>query len=459
MKTKYFTIKLQRPLQGHAPSWSHGCFFWLTFLLIGLWPATTEAQLLADTLDIRFERDSTRINMDFDGNGERWSRFERSFLEKFKDLPANSLRLDIYSGASPEGAAIYNQWLGENRGNAVQQLVRRRLGSAIGHIMVHNEGPRWDGLYKAVANSNEPWRDEVLSIIEMNSSYNNKERDARELRLRELHNGSVWEVLSERYLPPLRSGASAILTWEVPPPAEAATPVVSRRDTIYIIQQSAPCPPNANQISDMKRQRKDSIYKTRLDYPAWAVKTNLLLWGVVAPNVQLEIPLGRQNRWSLELEYFTPWFIWSHNSHASQCQNWGAELRYWLGNRKQHRWLQGWHVGIAVAGGYYDFEWKKHEGYQGEHLNTYVNIGYQHRWGNHWGLDFGVGAGALFTKYRHYYGGSVYPDNHLEEWDEHLIYHDKGNFTWAGPCHANITLAYFFNAWPLRTKTQKLDNR
>ena len=299
MKIKNFTIKLQRPVQGHAPSWSHGCFFWLTFLVIGLWSATTKAQSMADTLDIRFERDSTRINMDFDGNGERWSRFERSFLEKFKDLPANSLRLDIYSGASPEGAAIYNQWLGENRGNAVQQLVRRRLGSAIGHIMVHNEGPRWDGLYKAVANSNEPWRDEVLSIIEMNSSYNNKERDARELRLRELHNGSVWEVLSERYLPPLRSGASAILTWEVPAPAEAATPVVSRRDTIYIIQQSAPCPPNANQISDMKRHRKDSIYQTRLGYPAWAVKTNLLLWGVVAPNIQLEIPLGRQNRWSI----------------------------------------------------------------------------------------------------------------------------------------------------------------
>jgi hypothetical protein len=190
-----------------------------------------------------------------------------------------------------------------------------------------------------------------------------------------------------------------------------------------------------------------------------ALKTNLLLWGVVAPNIQLEIPLGRQNRWSLELAYFTPWFIWGHNSHASQCQNWGAEVRYWLGNRKQRRWLQGWHVGIAVAGGYYDFEWKKHEGYQGEHLNTYVNIGYQHRWGDHWGLDFGVGAGALFTKYRHYYGGSVYPDNHLEEWDEHLIYHDKGTFTWAGPCHANITLAYFFNAWPLRTKPQKLENR
>lgn len=193
-----------------------------------------------------------------------------------------------------------------------------------------------------------------------------------------------------------------------------------------------------------RQARRDSLLEERLLYSSWAVKTNLLMWGVVAPNIQLEIPLGR-NHWSLELEYFTPWFTWSHNAHASQFQNVGLELRYYPGNRERRRWLQGWHIGLAGAAGYYDWEWKKSEGYQGEYLNGYLNIGYQHRWGRHWGLDMGIGLGAMFTKYRHYYGGSVYPDNHLEEWDEHLIYHHSGHYLWPGPCHANLSLVYFFN--------------
>jgi len=62
LKIRIFTIQLLRFIQGHAACGSLGCFLWLTFLLLGLRPATMKAQLLADTLDIRFERDSTRID-------------------------------------------------------------------------------------------------------------------------------------------------------------------------------------------------------------------------------------------------------------------------------------------------------------------------------------------------------------------------------------------------------------
>jgi len=184
--------------------------------------------------------------------------------------------------------------------------------------------------------------------------------------------------------------------------------------------------------------------------PAWALKTNLALWGVVAPNLEVELPLGNNNRWSLECEVFAPWWIWANNAHASQFLNLGVEGRLWLGNRQYHRWLDGWHLGLAVAGGYYDWEWKKNEGYQGEYINTYFNIGWQHRIGEHFALDLGVGVGAMGTQYRHYYGGSVYPEGREEAWDQHLIWHDNGYFIWPGPCHANISLVYVF---PYKTRT------
>lgn len=186
--------------------------------------------------------------------------------------------------------------------------------------------------------------------------------------------------------------------------------------------------------------------------PAWALKTNLALWGVVAPNLEVELPLGNNNRWSLECEVFAPWWIWANNAHASQFLNLGVEGRLWLGNRQYHRWLDGWHLGLAVAGGYYDWEWKKNEGYQGEYINTYFNIGWQHRIGEHFALDLGVGVGAMGTQYRHYYGGSVYPEGREEAWDQHLIWHDNGYFIWPGPCHANISLVYVF---PYKTRTAK----
>jgi len=431
-----------------------------------LTPLPTQAQQTAgalntDTLDIRFRLDSIRIDMDFEGNGERWARFERHFRQHCENTSPTLLRLDIYAGASPEGTAAHNQWLGECRGQAIRRLVRQRLGRALPNIIVHNEGARWSGLYELVAASREPWRDEVLDIIEMNASPNPNIRDQRENRLRALRGGTVWPILLERYLAPLRSGASAILSWQ------GSRDTIVVRDTIVIATQgfvpgmtgyaeTAGVAMAGDPTGTSAMTRRDSLLVERLQYPAWAVKTNLLLWGVVAPNIEVEIPLGRRNRWSLELEYFTPWFTWSDNARASQCQNIGLELRYWLGNRLYHRWLQGWHAGLAVAVGYYDLEWRRSDGYQGEYVNSYLNLGYQLRWGTHWALDASVGIGALFTKYRHYYGSSTYPDNHLTERDDLLIWHDSDNFRWLGPCHAAISLAYLFNAWPFHTRSEKV---
>jgi len=438
----------------------------LLALLAGLLPAVVQAQLIADTLAIRFQLDSTCVNMNFDNNGRRWAAFESTFMQNFSHLPANNLRLDIYAGASPEGTASHNRWLGENRGQAIRRLIHQRLGQHVGQIVVHNEAARWNSFYDMVAESNEPWRDEVLAIIDQPASSDETQLDHRELKLRRLRGGKIWPVLLERYLAPLRSGASAILSWQ-----SSGRDTIVVRDTVFVVRDTvfiaSPLPAVAPIVytgfpgyygkPGLTKAQRDSLRYERLQYPAWAVKTNLLLWSVVAPNIEVEIPLGRYNRWSLEAEYFVPWFTWNDNARASQFHNFGLELRYWLGHRQLHRWLQGMHIGLAVAAGYYDWEWKKHEGYQGEYVNAYFNLGFQHRWGTHWALDMGLGLGLMATKYRHYYGGSVYPQNHLEPRDEHLIWHDTGHYLWPGPCHASLALVYMFNAWPFHTKDRKLD--
>ena len=237
-----------------------------------------------------------------------------------------------------------------------------------------------------------------------------------------------YKALSDKYLVPLRtSGSAVIVPLEEQEKRYCDTLVI--RDTIVYLPD--PCP-----------KYEEPVNHDRV----WALKTNFLLWGLAAPNVQIELPLGSKNKWSIEGEVFWPWWIWSHSSHAHQCGNVGLELKRWLGNREKRHLLDGWHLGLGVAAGYYDFEWEAHKGYQGEYLNVYGNIGYQHRFGKRkqWAVDGGIAIGWIPTKYREYLGSSVFPVGHEEEYDDHLMWQKSSSKNIFGATHANISLAYLF---------------
>ncbi len=402
-----------------------------------------------DTLSIRFRLDNVRIDLSYANNRRNWDTFYQNFNRNYAGIPASELRLDIYSGASPEGPAAHNRWLGEKRGQAIRSLVQQNLSGRIGKIVIHNEAARWDALYESIAKSNEPWRTEVLRIIRMPATRNETQIDHRELKLRALWKGTVWPVLLRKYLAPLRSGGygtGAVLSW--------SRDTMVMHDTIYV--QGAMTAETGSTGTTGAMNAIDSLLLERLQYPAWAVKTNLLFWGVVAPNIQVEIPLGNTNRWSIEAEYVHTWFIWNRNANASQLQNAGLELRYYLGNRKWHRWLDGWHLGLAAGVGRYDLEWRKHKGWQGEYVNAYLNIGYQHRWGHHWAIDAAIGLGVLPTRYRYYLGSSTFPEGREESMDKHLMWQYTDHRIFFGATHVSVSLAYMFNAWPFGLRDKKL---
>lgn len=429
----------------------------MVVFLLSFYPQHLSAQsgeLKSAELNILFPAGSVAVDMGYMGNRERWDAFEEAFRANFGNRQIPNLRLDIYSGASPEGIPARNKWLAENRGRAVRNLIRQRLGQGIHNIVIHNEGARWDGLYDLVLASNETWKDDVLRIIEEPAANNENQRDPRETKLRNLQRGRVWSEL-EPYLAQLRTGANAVLSYE------GRTDTIVQRDTIVMmVNQPLAAVDTAYQGQPYSHKaivsKRDSITSIMVQYPAWAIKTNLLFWAFGAPNVQCEIPLFHGNQWSLEAEWVFPWFVWGNNTRALEIMNLGAEIRYWLGNRKSQPMLQGFHIGAALAGGYYDLEMKKSKGYQGEYVNFYFNIGYQYRWSEHWALDASIGVGLLYSKYRYYEGSSIYPEGHLEENDNHLMWKENSNILWPGICHAGVTLSYMFNAWPFQTKSKKL---
>ncbi len=394
----------------------------------------TSLLTFSDTLQIQFRLNKSDLDRDFMRNGAVIDSFVTHVLRHYRDVPADSLRLDIYAGASPEGPAALNRRLGERRGQALRHELQTRLGSHIGTIVIHNEAARWQAFGQAIARSSEPWRDEVLAIVRtpIPADESPYQLSSRELRLRRLHGGTVWPVLLHTYLPPLRSSGTGIVSIIHDRPASGLVMAVA--DTLT---PPSPLPLLADQPILLPA---DTLLP-----PVWAVKTNLLFDAVLAPNVAVEYPLGSRNRWSIEAEYVHPWWIFNHNARAEQLFYVGLELRYWLGNRRRHPWLDGHHIGLSVGTGYYDFEWKKRhdtegsragyrgEGYQGEPVVCFLNYGWQHRFARHWAVDLGLGIGLLTTRYRHYIGDH---DN------RHLMWQNNGRWTWAGPVHANLSIVY-----------------
>ena len=418
----------------------------LGLLLMASVPACAQQeQVASDTLEIRFQLDEVGIDMAFDGNAARWQSFLDRFNATYADKDSRFMYLDIYAGASPEGSQSYNRRVGEERAEAIRGLIYRHLPGRIGNVTVHNEAARWEGLYRLVEASDEPWRDEVLSILRQPSSINETGRDRREWLLRHLRDGSVWQRLLDDYMPALRSGGSAVVRW-IP---ERDTLYV--KDTVVLVYEAAPCPPSpAIAYVDADGDLYDLadstvIAKPVIRKPVWVLRTNLPFLAVGTPNLQAEWSLGHNDRWSFNIEGLWSWWTFSRNAFANQLIYGSAELRHWLGPRYRHHTLAGWHIGLGIGAGYGDIEWKS-RGYQAEVYSGFLNIGWQGRFGKNkqWAFDAGIGLGYAYVPWRRYRGSRIYPEGKTEEHDDHLMWKETGRNHWIGAPHANISIGYVF---------------
>ena len=429
--------------------------FWLScLLLLAATPAmpqrnaSMERPLLADTLEIRFPLDSFAVNLGFDGNAARWQTFERNFNRLFAGKEPAGIVLDIYAGASPEGSAAHNFTLAQRRGESIRRFLEQRLKGRVGDITLHNEGPRWQRLYDEIAAGNEYWRDEALAIISQPAKTAANGRDERENKLRKLHDGWVWTKLQRLYMPQLRSGGSAVVSWQ-PERIAAERDTIYIKDTIVIVDKVPVYPKDlvyASKEGDLYNTTDSTrVYKPVVRKPVWLLRTNLPLLAVGTPNLQAEWSLDSRDRWSVNLEAAFSWWTFAYNGYANQLIYGSAELRYWLGRRWRHHTLDGWHIGLGVGGGYGDVEWRS-RGYQAELYSGFLNIGWQKRFGRNrqWAFDLGIGLGYAHIPYRRYRGSRIFPEGHEEVHDDHLMWQETNRLNWIGTPHVNISIGYVF---------------
>lgn len=160
-----------------------------------------------------------------------------------------------------------------------------------------------------------------------------------------------------------------------------------------------------------------------------AIKNNLLYDLALAPNLEIEVPLGQ--RWSLNTEYKCPWWLSHSRDFCYQLLSGGIEARCWLGNRRHRSRLTGHFIGLYAEGGVYDFQFGS-DGYHGKYYGAGgVSYGYTHPLGRNLALEFSLGMGYLTTEYRKYTPSG-----------SDLIQTDSGHYNFIGPTKAKVSLVW-----------------
>lgn len=124
------------------------------------------------------------------------------FVAESMTIPGADLREVYIRGyASPEGEYNYNKKLSDRRTQTLATYALKRYPQLKKAAVYESsgEGEDWDGLKRAVAASQMPWRTEVTAIIDR---YNTDTE--REEALRALEGGTVYATLLRDFYPNLR---------------------------------------------------------------------------------------------------------------------------------------------------------------------------------------------------------------------------------------------------------------
>ena len=164
------------------------------------------------------------------------------------------------------------------------------------------------------------------------------------------------------------------------------------------------------------------------------MKNNLLYDLALAPNIEVEIPIGK--RWSLNTEYKCPWWLNSRNGFCYQLLSGGVEVRCWLGNRNLCNRLTGYFLGLYTEGGVYDFQLKEESGIRGKYYMTSgLSCGYARRITGHLAIECSLGIGYLTTEYCKY-----------TSYKGELVRTNGGHFHFVGPTKVAVSLVWHITA-------------
>ncbi len=386
-------------------------------------------------LTLYFRLDKSLVDSGYMDNARTLRHLDGLLTDR--NLCARIDSIHILSFTSPDGNRAYNDRLARQRSIAVKgYLVWKYPHLDQYRIHPRPQGENWQELRQLIeSDRNLPCREEVLQIIDCTP-----DNERCKSLLKRLDAGRPYQYLARHILPLLRNASVCMVYFHKPAPD--------------MTQGMMAGIPHENELPPVTSVATTHIgipltpirMETRQRHPAVAIKTNLLFDAALMPNIEVEIPIGNGNRWSVNGEWIFPWWLFDNDKYCMQVLMGGLEGRYWLGsrkNREQREVLTGHFLGLYAGGGKYDLQWDDN-GYQGEFfIAAGVSYGWATRIARNLHLEFNIGIGLLRTDYRHYHARDNY---------QTLLWQENGRYTWFGPTKAKISLVWLLNR---KVKTTK----
>lgn len=411
---------------------------------------------------IAFDQKARQVDTNYAGNGKTLATLDSLLANSDHTCYPDSIVLtapERYNGTKTQGLPSARQWCEE-----VKAFLcgRYPVVADAARIEIRKGKEYWVALREQIVADREvPDREDVLALIDYHHPNPVKMQDF----LQHLDAGIPYRYIAARILPKLRRTEIKISlsypqeTGEKEAAAEPANEIAIT-DFVPIDSETMPVPtaqpltvqtpPQKVTVTAAKKEKetktttntrkgkehKAKQKKEKASQPeqtetgtVLALKNNLLYDLALAPNIEVEIPIGRQ--WSVNAEYKCPWWSDSSEELCYQLLSGGLEGRFWLGDLRTHSRLTGHFVGVYAEGGIYDFQFKG-DGYQGKYYGAAgLTYGYSTRISRQLAFEFSLGIGYLTTEYQKYtpYEGS-------------LVWMSSGQYNFIGPTKAKISLVW-----------------
>lgn len=298
----------------------------------------------------------------------------------------------ITATSSPEGNGELNRNLASLRADAVETLFFNNAGYDSSKISKIAHANSWTDIKSAVEKDpNIPNLGGLKAILNDSSIQNDA---VKGWKIKILGNGSTYDYLKSNILPYFRTGTVTITTRQAVSVTE-----YPERDTLTRcdLEDNMVLENSDTTIID-SQVALSSLNEYRTVYPI-AFRTNLLFNAVGAPNLGVEVPIGK--RFSVAADFaYAYWRI--NNRYALQTIQGGIEAKYWLS--PSDRPLTGWNAGAyGMYSSRYDVQWI--DGYQGDGFwSAGIGAGYSTPISNRLNLEFALAGGYFYTpEVRHYH--------------------------------------------------------
>ncbi len=391
-------------------------------------------QIQSDSVKVYYSINKGYIDPDIDNNASSM----KSFIDEIR-VALDSNELDsilVYGFTSPDGPAALNDTLALRRCQSLADYIIEHAGVEASLIKMHPEGIAWHALRDLVnENHDVPAREKILEVLDNSylQYYNRQGKlvDKRKEELMSIDESEPYLWMIDNLFPKLRYAlAVSVFCGDSAARSGRDSEDAGDCETAEIVTVSSAVADYEYPYEDISSPSEfglETASEGSTPRHILALKTNLLYYAALLPNLELEWLIN--DDWSVCVEGNVAWWGRYSNLKSYRLAVIDAEARRWIKPRKP--W-HGMFAGALVGVGKYDFE-NGGPGYYGEGIMGGLSFGYAWPVSRTLSFEAEIGAGYLYTRYKEY---KPYEGHHLYQRTKQLNY-------W-GPLKLKFSIVWHF---------------